>query len=218
MSCGFGWNDDHKCIEAEKEVFDDWVKSHPNAKGLRNKPPHYDDLTVAFGKDRATGANLDCPVDMASSAAATIAEDAHFEAQDFYIPDPPMFNTTEDAIEEDLPNTPTSKPTIGTSSGGSKRKRSGYTSEMVDVVRTNMRMQTAHLEKMATWPDKKEEKKIARRKIVHDQLKQIPNLEANDYVRLVGILMTNVKKSISFLEVPIEFKKMFCMQLLGKSE
>ncbi|XP_044477557.1 uncharacterized protein At2g29880-like [Mangifera indica] len=62
---GFGWNDEEKCVTASKDVFDDWVRSHPNAKGLRHKPfPHYDSLVIVFGKDRATGAGAEIATDV----------------------------------------------------------------------------------------------------------------------------------------------------------
>ncbi|KAK1575283.1 hypothetical protein Q3G72_033226 [Acer saccharum] len=51
---GFWWNDDLKCVVVEKIVFDEWVKSHPTAKSLRNKLfPYYKELGTVFGKDHA---------------------------------------------------------------------------------------------------------------------------------------------------------------------
>nr|POE68149.1 hypothetical protein CFP56_19800 [Quercus suber] len=53
---GFGWNDNEKMVVVEKQIFEDWVKGHLDAKGLQNKRfPHFDDLALVFGKDRASG-------------------------------------------------------------------------------------------------------------------------------------------------------------------
>ncbi|KAA0053727.1 retrotransposon protein [Cucumis melo var. makuwa] len=65
---GFGWNDEEKCIIAEKELFDNWVRSHPAAKGLLNKPfPYYDELTYVFDRDRATGRFAETFADVGSN-------------------------------------------------------------------------------------------------------------------------------------------------------
>ncbi|XP_019054140.1 PREDICTED: uncharacterized protein LOC104602427 [Nelumbo nucifera] len=68
-SCsGFGWDDVKKCITCKDEVFNGWVKSHPHAKGLRNKPfPFFDGLSIIFGRDRATGESVEAPADAAEN-------------------------------------------------------------------------------------------------------------------------------------------------------
>nr|CAD1825870.1 unnamed protein product [Ananas comosus var. bracteatus] len=61
---GFGWSDKNKCVECDKNVYDNWVKSHPNAVGLRGKSfPYFEELSIVFGKDRATGIAAESPAD-----------------------------------------------------------------------------------------------------------------------------------------------------------
>ncbi|KAL0559054.1 hypothetical protein IC582_003643 [Cucumis melo] len=69
LACsGFGWNDEEKCFIAEKELFDNWVRSHPTVKGLLNKPfPYYDKLTYVFGRDRATDRSTETFADVGSN-------------------------------------------------------------------------------------------------------------------------------------------------------
>uniref|UniRef100_A0A9I9EMA2 Retrotransposon protein n=1 Tax=Cucumis melo TaxID=3656 RepID=A0A9I9EMA2_CUCME len=65
---GFRWNDEEKCIIAKKELFDNWVRSHPAVKELLNKPfPYYDELTYVFGRDRVTGRFVETFADMGSN-------------------------------------------------------------------------------------------------------------------------------------------------------
>ncbi|CAN0875331.1 hypothetical protein LINGRAHAP2_LOCUS10768 [Linum grandiflorum] len=57
---GFGWDDGRGCVVADDD-------SHPNAKGMNNKPlPCFDDLSFIFGVDLAIGDDAIQPGDAAS--------------------------------------------------------------------------------------------------------------------------------------------------------
>ncbi|XP_061354423.1 uncharacterized protein LOC133299038 [Gastrolobium bilobum] len=141
---GFGWNDTKKMIEVERQIFDDWVKSHPNGKGLFNKPfPHYDQLGAVFGKDVASGQGAEGPTDTihemqrdgAMNAGSGIAFDDYLDMTGDYIPTPCGDTTMPDIPQEEV--MPPSPVSTATTTRGKKRQRSEdpLLVEVVDVMK-----------------------------------------------------------------------------------
>nr|XP_043628026.1 uncharacterized protein LOC122599569 [Erigeron canadensis] len=55
---GFKWDSGKGCIDAEEQVWEEYIKTHKNAAGFKGKPlPFYEKLCTIFGKDRATGSH-----------------------------------------------------------------------------------------------------------------------------------------------------------------
>ncbi|PWA83322.1 hypothetical protein CTI12_AA169850 [Artemisia annua] len=53
---GFGWDPEKCVLTAPDDVWDSYLKSHPEATKFRDKPfPLYHKLSTVFGKDRANG-------------------------------------------------------------------------------------------------------------------------------------------------------------------
>ncbi|XP_061361229.1 uncharacterized protein LOC133305087 isoform X2 [Gastrolobium bilobum] len=127
---GFGWNDAKKMIDVEKEIFDDWVKSHHTAKGLYNKPfPHYEALGIIFGNDVASGGNSECPQESVThleSQHAFVDEsgnvfDEYLDQSGDYIPAP----CQETEVPENVTEEQVEAPSISVANArkGKKRQR-----------------------------------------------------------------------------------------------
>ncbi|KAI9083355.1 hypothetical protein K1719_034721 [Acacia pycnantha] len=53
---GFGWDPETKLVTTNKDVWDEYLKAHPKAKEFVTKPlPNFDSLCNVWGKDKATG-------------------------------------------------------------------------------------------------------------------------------------------------------------------
>ncbi|KAA8538094.1 hypothetical protein F0562_027702 [Nyssa sinensis] len=62
---GFGWDNDKKCVVAEPLVWEEYIESHKGATMFKNKSlPHFEELLIIFGKDRATGRNVQTVADV----------------------------------------------------------------------------------------------------------------------------------------------------------
>ncbi|XP_061376054.1 uncharacterized protein LOC133318117 isoform X2 [Gastrolobium bilobum] len=127
---GFDWNDKHKMIDVDRQIYDDWVKTHPNAKGLYKKPfPYFDMLAPIFGKDMATGQDAVGPEDAAQDVdkeaaindkCGSIADDMYDQMDDYT--QTPFFNPIpEDPTEEGMAHSPVS---VSVAKKGKKRGRS----------------------------------------------------------------------------------------------
>ncbi|XP_061336959.1 uncharacterized protein LOC133284024 [Gastrolobium bilobum] len=142
---GFGWNDTKKMIDVERQIFDDWAKSHPSAKGLYNKPfPHYDILGTIFGKDVATGSHSvgaddvirEMERDPAMYDDSGTPFDDYLDISGDYIPthleDPPMPDIPAEEVVQ-----PSSPVSTASARKGKKRKKSEdpFSVEMVDVMK-----------------------------------------------------------------------------------
>ncbi|XP_031744343.1 uncharacterized protein LOC116404989 [Cucumis sativus] len=212
-SCGgFGWNDDVKCIVAEKELFDNWVRSHPAAKGLLNKLfPYYDELAYVFGKDRAMGTHAETFADVGSNVPPGFEEFPPVDLNDMEFPSMSShrFNMSQDDIAR-----PSRGTDSRTTSSGSKRRRGGQTLETADVIKDAMALQTDELRLIAEWPRLAlEDESRVRREVVR-ALRAIPELSRLDMAQCNRILMNNLTDMKGFLELSNEEKLDYCTVLI----
>ncbi|KAA0036791.1 retrotransposon protein [Cucumis melo var. makuwa] len=191
-----------KCIIAEKEVFDNWVKSHPAAKGLLNKLfVHYDELSYVFGKDRSTGGRVESFADIGSNDPAGYDAFAADAAPDTDFPS--MYSQGLNMSPDDLMGTRIARVSERRNvSSRSKRKRPGHAIDSGNIVRTAIEYENEQLNHIAEWPVLQRQDASQTRQEIIRQLEAIPELTLMDRCRLMCILMRNVDDMKAFLEVP----------------
>ncbi|CAN1177510.1 hypothetical protein LINPERHAP2_LOCUS33142 [Linum perenne] len=172
QASGFGWDEARGCIVADDDVFAGWVKSHPKATGLNNKPLlHWEDLCVIYGVDQAIGADAVQPSDAASrlvgaSGAAIFMDEDTVAGGSFDLPP----NLTHTEVMEEIINhgidlhatglkhvedEVTSKRTRNrgkeaATSSGSKRSRQQSADEERAEIAAYIAMTTENIAKIAT--------------------------------------------------------------------
>ncbi|XP_062075003.1 uncharacterized protein LOC133779011 [Humulus lupulus] len=182
---GFGWNEVDKCVVAEKSVFDEWVKSHPTARGLRNKSfPHYDDLGQVFGKDRATGQGAMGFYEIVEEIETEIMNDQNDDFDPFNPLDELLGNTS-------CTNTPTSTTQIGKRGKKRARTEDPLIDVLTDTVKQFTTLQAKNGGNMKRLADcfQFEADGAARRMSVFDELKKVDGLTNEQRVTCGRILV-----------------------------
>ncbi|KAA0060332.1 retrotransposon protein [Cucumis melo var. makuwa] len=148
---GFGWNDEEKCIILEKELFDNWVRSHPAAKTLLNKPfPYYDELTYVFDRDRAMGPFAKTFADVGSNEPGGYEG---FDMTDGNEEFPPVYSQGIDMSQDDVRASRPSRASKGrTGSSGSKRKRESQREVDVEGIHLALDQTNEQLRMIVEWP------------------------------------------------------------------
>ncbi|XVF70030.1 hypothetical protein PTKIN_Ptkin11bG0128500 [Pterospermum kingtungense] len=236
---GFGWNDVNKCVTCDLDVWTEWLKEHKDAASLRNKPfPHYDELTIIFGKDRATGKGAEAPIDAVKNieveeATAKTALEAYnamnsSEYEDMFN-DVNLENFQESVFLNNTGNNESFPATtrMPTMDGETERARKNQ-----KVTKGNVKDLT-FVENMAKLGEvcegaKQEISKLAncfqhladnakRKMQVYDVIAAIEGLSKEDALRVGAILATNVDKTNFLLSILDDMNKAYVQGLLNGS-
>ncbi|QHO46642.1 uncharacterized protein DS421_6g189320 [Arachis hypogaea] len=188
------------------------LKSHPNANGLYNKPfPHFEELGISFGKDRAQGGNAE----NVTQAVATMEAEREATLSDRQVNENTQVNLEETEMEYEADSQEPPTPGVPVAPGASaapsssaapsasyiernKRKRGSKSEEVIDIVVESMRdMKGAYQEHTAVLVDmvscfKHEKEGAERRMKLMALLRDVPGLSGDDRMKAgLSILKDN---------------------------
>ncbi|KAA0041550.1 retrotransposon protein [Cucumis melo var. makuwa] len=198
---GFGWNNEEKCIIMEKELFDNWVRSHPAAKGLLNKPfSYYDELTYVFDSDRATDRFAETFVDMGSNEPDGYEG---FDMADGNEEFSSVYSQGIDMSQDDVRASRPSRSSEGrTGSNGSKRKRGSQREVDVEGIHLALDQTNKQLMMTAEWPART----LANDNYVRTKffriLHEMPELKSLDRALLQSHLLSRMDDLRGFVLMP----------------
>ncbi|XP_050937702.1 uncharacterized protein LOC127148281 [Cucumis melo] len=210
---GFGWNDEMKCIIAKKELFDNWVRSHPAAKELLNKLfSYYDELTYVFGHDRAMSRFAETFIDVGSNEPGGYDG---FDIEDGNEDFPLVYRQRIDLSRNDVR---TSRPSCAsegrTGSSGSKRTRGSPREVDVEGIHLALDQTNEQLRMIAEWPARVlANDNHVRTKFFHI-LHEMSELTSLDRALLQRHLLSRMDNLRGFVLMPEDEREGFCRVLL----
>ncbi|XP_061348769.1 uncharacterized protein LOC133294130 [Gastrolobium bilobum] len=225
---GFGWNDKDKMIAVEKDIYTDWVKTHPNARGLYMKPfPHFDQLGPIFGKDVAIGNDAEGPHDAVDEIEKEVAAAAESGIGAYYLFDW-LGDTTQtshydtaamDNATQDAP--PQSPMSISVTTKKTSKKRGRSDEELVVMVvdamkdlNQNYKNNNENISQLVSCFKYKAEDRDTRKSIL-EELKKIEGLSVPQRVHVAMMMGRDTNITDIFMAGSQEEREAVVASLLG---
>ncbi|XP_074575297.1 uncharacterized protein LOC141831793 [Curcuma longa] len=216
-SSGFGWNDVEKCIIATKDVFDDWVKSHPAAIGLRNKEfPHLDDLMSVWGKDHATGANAETPADAVEEINLCDEEIDTFDLEKEEYAEGHKDEEFDDDNQK-ISETPSSSvcPTNKKSTRKKKGKSDDALGDLVGEIRNYITSVSKSDEEISNY-FKQQTENNHRKKKIYEELIELSEFSEQEIMDVGEYILKDEHKLDNFFALPKIFRRSYVLKLLSE--
>ncbi|KAJ0975592.1 hypothetical protein J5N97_017557 [Dioscorea zingiberensis] len=197
----FGWNDAAKCITCDATVFNDWVKSHPGAVGLRNKPfPFLEELSHVFGKDLATGEGAEAP----AFAVEEIANEEAATTNDSYIGD----DFWDIELEDDI-----NVADGGDNSGVIPNPTNAIATSLPGISQAGPSRKVKHVARLASCFQFLSDDADAKKKVFGELLK-LEGLTQSERIKVGGILVQDTSKVSYFFSLPDDCKEEYVRMIL----
>ncbi|XP_050215276.1 uncharacterized protein LOC126666303 [Mercurialis annua] len=235
-SCsGFGWDSERQCITADDGVFEEWIKVHPNASGIKNKPfPCFDKLCRVFGKDRATGAAAESAADaveeldkeeqmlgsesMPNSTSYTLLDDDFEDISQFMTSDAP--NIFHGAYSAGNKNSNHTSPSSSQAPNGKKKQKVSDTEMLIQSFTSQMTklegiFQGAggHISKLADC-FQHEQDAAERRMKIYEELKKIKDISEIQRLTVARKLVKCPFETDFFFSLDDEARSTYVLALL----
>ncbi|KAG6514035.1 hypothetical protein ZIOFF_024374 [Zingiber officinale] len=220
-SSGFGRSNVEKCITASKDVFDDWVKSHPAAVSSRNKEfPHLDDLMFVWGKDCATGVGTETRADAVEEINLCDEETDIFECE---IDEHAKFHKDEEYVREETKKSEMETqdsvcPSNKATTKEKKRKSDDVLGDLVGEISKYVTIITKANEEMkgiSTYFMKQTENSDKKMRI-YDELMELSDFSQQEIMDVGEYILKDDHKVDNFFALPKTFRREYVMKQLTK--